>query len=131
MISCRSKESIKDRLDTKSDVKFLRTVKLYLQLIKTNYTRLRINNILALFETRFALANGVLSNYRYISNNCADILNTTLVKQLLLPPPKHGTQNVDWNTVIITTIPSYYKQVPVFCMPVRLPSLVWYNWCIW
>ena len=77
----------------------------------------------------FALANGVLSNYRYISS--ADILNTTLVKQLLLPPPKHGTQNVDWNTAIITTIPSYYKQVSVFCMPVRLPSLVWYNWCIW
>jgi hypothetical protein len=71
----------------------------------------------------FVLANGVLS-----SNNCADILNTTLVKQLLLLPP--GTQT-DWNTAIITTIPSYYKQVSVFCMPVRLPSLVWYNWCIW
>jgi hypothetical protein len=30
-----------------------------------------------------------------------------------------------------TIIPSYYKQVSVFCMPVRLPFLVWYNWCIW
>jgi hypothetical protein len=45
------------------------------------------------------------------------ILNTTL--------PKH----VDCN---IAT--SYYKQwrdLSVFCTPVRLPSLVWYNWCIW
>jgi hypothetical protein len=23
------------------------------------------------------------------------------------------------------------KQVSVFCMPVRLPNLVWYNWCVW
>jgi hypothetical protein len=46
-----------------------------------------------------------------------------------IPSENHGTQNVDWNTATITTIP--YKQVSVFCMPVRLPSLVWYNWCIW
>jgi hypothetical protein len=24
-----------------------------------------------------------------------------------------------------------YKQVSVFCVPVRLPSLVWYQWCVW
>jgi hypothetical protein len=29
------------------------------------------------------------------------------------------------------TTRTYYKQASVFCMPVRLPSLVWYNWRIW
>jgi hypothetical protein len=33
------------------------------------------------------------------------------------------------------TIPGFsnptIKQGTVFCMPVRLPSLVWYQWCIW
>jgi hypothetical protein len=60
----------------------------------------------------FALqqANGVLAKQeglQYISNNCADILNTTLVKQLLFPPLKHVTQNfpepaqnLDWNIVL-------------------------------
>ena len=24
-----------------------------------------------------------------------------------------------------------YKQVSVFCVPVRLPSLMWYQWCVW
>ena len=32
------------------------------------------------------LVNGSLSDYRYINNNCADVLNMTLVKQLLTLP---------------------------------------------
>lgn len=93
----------------------------------------------------FQLANGSLSNNQYISNNCADILNPTLIKQMMvagvLPTLKHVTQNqnIDWNTMS-TTVITYYiihnsvhhvNQVSVFCMPVKLPSLVWYNWCIW
>jgi hypothetical protein len=26
---------------------------------------------------------------------------------------------------------SMIKQVTVFCTPVRLPTLVWYQWCVW
>ena len=32
------------------------------------------------------LVNGSLSDYRYINNNCADVSNMTLVKQLLTLP---------------------------------------------
>jgi hypothetical protein len=93
-------------------------------------------------------ANGVLAkandNDKYINNNCADGLNTSIIKQTIvaniLPSLNNtdqnqnfqaATQNVDrnWNTV--DTVKSEYKQVSVFCIPVRLPSLVWYQWCIW
>jgi|SRR5215467_6496905 len=39
--------------------------------------------------------------------------------------------NVDWNWNTVRTVKSEYKQISVFCIPVRLPSLVWYQWCIW
>jgi len=44
-----------------------------------------------------------------IVSTLADILNTTLLKQLFLPPLKHAdfpelAQNVNWNTAAITTI---------------------------
>jgi hypothetical protein len=38
----------------------------------------------------------------------------------------------DYNTSTDTVKPEpEYKQVSVFCVPVRLPFLVWYQWCVW
>ena len=91
-------------------------------------------------------ANGILAkaNDKYINNNCHDVLNTSIIKQIIvaniLPSLNNTaqnqnfqapTQNVDWNWNTADTVKSEYKQVSVFCMPVRLPSLVWYQWCIW
>ena len=90
--------------------------------------------------------NGILAkaNDKYINNNCPDVLNTSKIKQMIvaniLPSLNNTaqnqnfqapTQNVDWNWNTSDTVKSEYKQVSVFCMPVRLPSLVWYQWCIW
>ena len=59
--------------------------------------------------------------------NILPLLNNTAQNQNFQAP----TQNVDWNWNTADTAKSEYKQVSVFCMPVRLPSLVWYQWCIW
>jgi hypothetical protein len=45
---------------------------------------------------------------------------------------QHTTSDTEKAQAHLTyTVKSEYKQVSVFCMPVRLPSLVWYQWCVW
>jgi hypothetical protein len=49
--------------------------------------------------------------------------NTTGIKGF--PSPR---THYDWNTAI----PSYYKQVSVFCQPTASPTQMFsWNWCIW
>ena len=98
---------------------------------------------LAYCHDRFSeLANGVLSNYRHMNTTCTDILNPALIKQMIVSGILHTvkTQNVQgahayWDGVSFGISDSggvpHVKQVSVFCMPVRIPSLVWYQWCIW
>jgi hypothetical protein len=48
---------------------------------------------------------------------------------------KTGGSFCKGNTCYISTADEFgktstIKQVSTYCMPVRLPSLVWYNWCI-
>jgi hypothetical protein len=81
-------------------------------------------------------ANGILVKANDINNNCVDGLNTSIIKQIIvaniLPLLNNTdqnqnfqapTQNVDWNWNTADTVKSEYKQVSVFCMPVRLPTL--------
>jgi hypothetical protein len=116
----------------------------YLQHQTANYeifAKEGLQKHLAYCHDRFSeLANGVLSNYPYINTTCTDTLNPALIRQIkqmivsgIFPTVK--TQDVQrahayWDGGDSGRVP-HVKQVSVFCMPVRLPSLVWYQWCIW
>ena len=73
-----------------------------------------------------------------------NIMSTIHLRKLIATLVRENGQrdaiidNVVWNTALGTSDSDNgsvshvkYYQVSVFCMPVRLLSLVWYQWCIW